>query len=104
MKCTRFCPTAVLSLLLYFKNQEVKMYFNLISQRRSSISLEDTLACLQEKCLLGERMYPGWTDMTGEGAVSVQTLLDTGTGCLKELQYLDFFCVCIQQSIQEKKK
>lgn len=90
VKCTCFCLTAILSLLLYFKNQEVKMHFNLIWQRRSHIlSLKETLACLREKCLLGDRIYPGWTDMAGEGAVSVHALLDTGTGSLKELQYLD---------------
>lgn len=65
------------------------MHFNLIWQRSNRLSLEETLACLEEKCLLGDRIYPGWTDMAGEGAVSVHTLLDTGTGSLKEPQYLD---------------
>lgn len=65
-------------------------------QRRGNIlSLEEILAGLQGKCLSGYRVFPGWTDMTGEGAVSVHTLLDTGTGSLKELQYLGFVCVCV---------
>lgn len=73
------------------------MHFNLIWQRRGNIfSLEEILACLQEKCLSGDRIYPGWTDMRGEGAVSVHTSLDTGTDSLKERKYLDFFvCVCV---------
>lgn len=72
------------------------MHFNLIWQRRSNIlSLKETLACLRDKCLLGDRIYPGWTDMAGEGAVSVHALLDTGTGSLKELQYLDSLCMCV---------
>lgn len=33
--------------------------------------------------------------MTGEGAVSVPTLLHIGTGSLKELLYLGFLCVCV---------
>lgn len=72
------------------------MHFNLIWQRRGNVlSLKKILACCQEKCLSGGRIYPGWTDMTGEGAVIVHPFLDTGTGSPKELQYLDFFFVCV---------
>lgn len=80
---------------VFLKSRGKDAFQPYLAEERQRISLEEMLACLQEKCLSGDRIYPGWTDVTGEGALSVHISLDTGTGSLKELQYPDFVCVCV---------